>query len=89
MSLLMLLFVPSPSRIARALLGGTNPAHALYMRIGAFDGGVAGERPSKRAKDTRLRIMVAWALFAAAAKAFTGTCGTAPGGAAARPQGRR
>ena len=89
MSLLMLLFVPSPSRIARALLGGTNPAHALYMRIGAFDGGVAGERPSKRAKDTRLRIMVAWVLFAVAAKAFTGAYDAVPCSAAARPRGRR
>lgn len=77
MSQFMLLPVSLQSRIARALRGDTSTAHAPCKRAGACAGGMAGARPSKMAMDGHLRILVAMAVFAVAAKTFTGTHGTA------------
>ena len=71
------------------MLGDANLAHAPCTRAGACAGGMAGARPSKMAMDGHPRILVAGALFAVAAKTFTGACGAVIGNAAARPQGRR
>ena len=78
--------VPLPDRIARPLRGDASTVHAPCMRAGAFAGGMAGARPYKVANDGHPRILVAGALFAVAAKTFTGTCGAVIGSAAARPQ---
>ena len=79
----ILLFVSSSSLAAHALLGDMNLTHALYMLGGAFAGGMAGARLSKRVKDTYLRVLVAGVLFVVAAKIFLGTYDVVLGNAAA------
>ena len=79
----ILLFVSSSSLAAHALLGDMNLAHALYMLAGAFAGGMAGARLSRRVRDTYLRVLVAGVLFVVAAKMFMGTYDTVLGSAAA------
>ena len=77
MSQFMLPPVSLQSRIARPLRGDASTVHAPRMRAGAFAGGMAGARPYKVANDGHLRILVAGAVLAVAAKTFTGTHGTA------------
>lgn len=78
----ILLFVSSSSLVAHALLGDMNLTHAMYMAAGAFAGGLAGARLSRRVGDAYLRVLVAAVLFVVAAKMFMGTYDVMLGNAA-------